>query len=286
MGSVENAILKTLAYSDCFNYPLSFKQIWQYLISDKTIKKKDIVDVLKKSKKVEKKDEYYFLKGKKEVVERRKEREKISIRKQLVARRFAGILSTIPTVNFIGISGSLAVHNASEIDDIDFFIISSPGTVWVTRFLSTSLLFLIGGKRKRVGKNHKNKICLNMYMDRLQIALPLKDRNLYTAHEIVQLQSVVNKNNTYELFLKENAWVLKYMPNSFNPKILNLLVEVNSSFTFLLPFETIAKRIQLWYMRKHLTSETVSDSYIAFHPRDMTEKVLNSYANKSRSYIL
>src|SRR5260221_11152942 len=116
MGSVENAILKTLAYSDCFNYPLSFKQIWQYLISDKTIKKKDIVDVLKKSKKVEKKDEYYFLKGKKEVVERRKEREKISIRKQLVARRFAGILSTIQTVNFIGFSGSLALNKAFEFD--------------------------------------------------------------------------------------------------------------------------------------------------------------------------
>src|SRR5258706_16458534 len=138
----------------------------------------------------------------------------------------------------------------------------------------------------RIRKNHKNKICLNMYIDESQMTLPEEHHNLYTAHEVVQLMPVINKKNTHEQFLKKNAWVLNYMPNSIDSKILSLPDHVNSSFTFLLPFEIIAKRFQLWYMRKHLTSESVLDKYIAFHPRDVTGKILKAYANKCKSYNL
>src|SRR5258706_13608594 len=219
MGSVEKEVFKTLAYSDYFNYPLTFTQMWQYLISDKIIEKKDIIDTLKKSKVIGKKNIYFFLKGKIAIVDKRIEREKISLKKLLLAKHFAKILSLVPTVIFVGISGSLAMKNAAENDDIDFFIISSPGTIWITRIICVLILFLFGVKRKRIGENHRNKICLNMYLDGSQMALPLKDHNLYTAHEVVQVMPVVNKNNIHELFLKENAWVLKYMPNSIHPKV-------------------------------------------------------------------
>src|SRR5258706_2602432 len=172
MGSVENGILKTLAYSDCFNYPLTISQIWKYLIIGEKVGKNKIAETLKKSKIIEKKDIYFFLKHEISIVERRKDREKISLKKLFLTKHFAKTLSLIPTVNLVGISGSLAMYNASENDDIDFFIISSPGTLWITRLICVLALVVLGVKRMRVGKNHKNKICLNMYIDESQMTLP------------------------------------------------------------------------------------------------------------------
>ena len=56
------------------------------------------------------------------------------------------------------------MDNAGEKDDIDLFVITSKGTLWITRLLLVSLLIFMGQYRGR-GKKESQKVCLNMLID-------------------------------------------------------------------------------------------------------------------------
>src|SRR5690349_900789 len=126
MTAMERAILRTIIYSDIFNYPLTKEEIYKYLISEKPISKRSFDEELKKGTPLRGlafMDGCYFKSNKKRLVNVRNRREKISQKKLLIVRSVCNILQFIPTISFIGISGGLAMENADEKDDIDLFII-------------------------------------------------------------------------------------------------------------------------------------------------------------------
>ena len=70
-------------------------------------------------------------------------REKISEKKFLIAKKAARILFKIPTIKFVGVTGSLAMMNANENSDIDLMIITSRGTLWLSRLVILVLLVIL-----------------------------------------------------------------------------------------------------------------------------------------------
>lgn len=52
---------------------------------------------------------------------------------------------------------------------------------------------------------------------------------------------------------------------------------------FIIP-ELIAKHLQLWYMRRHQTTELISDGVLAFHPKDYTRDVLTAFEKRVNEY--
>jgi predicted nucleotidyltransferase len=161
----KDAIRKTLIYSDIFNYPLTFDQLYTFLISNKKYTKREIEEQLHKLPDVVKKDTYYVLAGREQLIAKRKEKEKINILKLQKAEKIAKILSVVPTVLLIGVSGGVAMKNAQREDDIDFFIITQKGTVWMSRLLLLILLKAFGILRTRTTKKLYDKNCLNMLID-------------------------------------------------------------------------------------------------------------------------
>src|SRR5260221_11194131 len=121
----EHAILKTLTYGDIFDYPLTKEELWKYLISDKPITRKAFEEEIEepRCRGFASATGFYFKKGRGKIVTLRKKREKISERKLEIARSVCNFLKLIPTIQFIGISGGLAMSNADAKDDIDLFII-------------------------------------------------------------------------------------------------------------------------------------------------------------------
>lgn len=281
-----SSILKTLIYSDIFDYPLIKEEIWKFLIGENI----DSVELEKALTEFppegwEHKERWFFLPGRGEIVSARIKRLKKSRRKIVIAKRIVKVLSFIPTVLFIGISGGLAIENADEKDDIDLFVISSKNSLWISRLLLVFLLILIGQYRGR-GKKKSQKVCLNMIID--EEALELKRHDLYVAHEVVQLRPMFDRHNTYNKFLSENRWVRNFLPNSIEIKKLSNKVikerKNNYSITNLLNY--LAKITQLLYMKKHITKETVSDHILAFHPFDYGEYVLKEYNKRLKRYDL
>lgn len=283
-------VVNTLVYADIFDYPLTAEQLHRRLIvgADLCVRPGQtrgfvptnvnvILDQLVSEGRIEKQGKYYFLPGRKEIVRLRKKREKYSDEKIKIAERTVSLIKLIPTVKFVGVTGSVAAGNAKKEDDIDLLIITSAGWLWTTRLLVTILVGLLGRRRRPGDKRVKNKICLNLFVD--QRRLDVFDRNLFVAYELVQLKPLVDKDNIYQKLFAANSWVKNYLPNaqkcSSSPH-----QDVNYSPRSRTIVEKALRRIQLWWMRRRKTTEITKPHLIAFHPKDISRQIMIKYRSK------
>lgn len=279
MTQIETSILHTVIYADIFDYPLTEAEIWRYWIGKpvKFVRFREALAQLRKKGLIREKEGYYVLKQRISVIKLRQQRAQFAGKKMLVAKKAAGILKLIPFVWFIGISGALSMQNSPKEDDIDFFIISSPRKLWITRLLSTILLDFFALRRKPGETRYADKICLNMFMDESAMSLPKKERDLYSAHEVAQLKPIVNKFETYDRFLSANKWVQNYLPHAVkknNYRKKKISSDGQNSFSVM---EKISKSIQLSYMSKKRTKEVINRDLLRFHPIDARERVMKNY---------
>ncbi len=284
-GNKHEYIIKTLVYADVFDYPLTQVQIWQFIIHNRSISKNHLEkELLDLGTLVKKKNNLFYLNGRENIVSKRTERERYSKKKMIIVNKICSYISFIPSVYFIGVSGSLAMQNAKKTDDIDLFIITQENTLWITRFLVLIMLQFFGVRRHRNTTNTTDSICVNMLLDESVLELPEKQQNLYTAHEVAQVMPIFERNDIYNKFLEANLWVRDYLPNSIarvkSPESRVKEREKNPLFIL----EWVAKIIQMWYMEKHKTTETISDSFLAFYPSTYYKKILGLYNQRLKVY--
>src|SRR3990167_10908488 len=287
--NVVSSILSTLAYHDIFDYPLDLSEIFDLLVKKKSGKEsvKSELENLREIGKVGESYRYYFLKSRQKIVRMRKLRTKYSEAKLKRAAFFAKLLRIIPTVKLVAISGALAMRNSSKGDDIDLVIITSKGFLWTTRFLAN--MMLLPFKRDPAGQKISDCACLNMFLD--ESDLSIKDRNIYTAHEICQMKLLWDRNGTYRRFIRANSWIREYLPNWKQEKITSPKSQVPShkSFQFItnnlaLITERVLRSFQLSYMKSKITTERISSTQLFFHPKNTQEKVLKLYDQKVKRF--
>lgn len=265
-GSSNNNLL-TIIYHDIFDYPLTSVElsIWEVGKS---------ITGIASNKNIARKNNFYFVKGRENMIKRRIKNEKHSKEKLGIAKKASKLISKIPMVSFVGVTGALAMKNASKNSDIDLLIITEKDSLWTTRILVYLILFVFGFKiRSPLNKNEKDKLCLNMWLDETNLIWNRKDRNIYTSHEIAQIIPLVNKNKTYEKFLKKNKWILDYWPKSV--KISSLYGSKLPATSYLLfVIEKLAFKLQYLYMEPKITREVITSTRAIFHPTDWGKKVL------------
>lgn len=284
--SIEESVIRTLAYFDIFDYPLTFSEIKKYCETTFKITDDTLKDIIYSIPIIQESYSFFYFLGRSEIVAKRIERGDISIAKFGKAKVIAKILSKIPTIEFIGVSGSLSMNNSSPNDDIDLFFITSKNTMWTTRFLVNLTLILLNQKRAKHEKSVKDKICPNMFVERGKLTLPKKRANLYLAHEVVQLKALFDKNNAHSAFLSENKWVHKFLPNIEVPILEKKRKTRSSVFNFLLfPIEALFFSLQKFYMRRIVTSEIVLNKLAMFHPVNKEKIILDLYNLKSDKYL-
>lgn len=284
-SELQRDIAKTLAYSDIFDYPLSAREVWRFLIDDTEVKVEEVQKTLSlivaDCKLIDADGEFYFLRGRKGIVSLRQKREKWSKEKIEIVHRAAKRLRLIPWIKMAGITGALAMENCDEDDDIDLMIITSVDRLWLTRLLIFLLCPILGiERRKPKDKKVKNKICFNLFLDESQ--LKITPENLFVAHEICQVKPLVNKDRAYEKFLGENRWVKNYLPNAFPFNKITIKQDNNlmkrSMVAILLScyldfMEKIAFYIQYFYMKPKITREKISLHQAFFHPRELSKEI-------------
>ena len=254
----------SIAYHNIFDYPLNFSDLMKWKANEDLTIGSNLTIVSKNG--------FYFISGKETSIYKRQLHNRISKRKMAIATKAANILSFLPTIKMIGITGSLAMENSNEESDIDLMIVTKGGSLWTTRAFAYLLISLFGiKKRSPLDKIQMDKLCLNIWLDENDLTWGKKDRNIYTAHEIAQVIPMINKNKTYEKFLSDNKWVLKFWPNAV--KIRNSKFAVQKSKQNI--FEKLAFKLQYQHMKSKISREVVTKTRALFHPQDWGKIVLS-----------
>lgn len=296
---MEKAILKTLIYADIFGYPLTIYEIHKWLIGKKAALRQveKGLERLAKKLKVKSRAGYYFLPKRDSIFQRRK-RNKKQVKRFLQRAKFAAyLLKIVPWIKLVGISGGLAMENVSKKDDIDLFLITEKNRIWISRLLAIFLLNFFRRKVSDKKRDSAGKICLNLVLDEDNLGQDNKD--FYTAHEVLQMRVLWEKNGIYHKFLLDNEWAFKALPNwignfqrvassrHYVARVKQKNKNIHTTYyilhtTILDYLENLARKFQLMVMQKPQGSERVQEGALYFHPQDYREITLKTYNRRRR----
>lgn len=257
----------SVIYHDVFDYPLNFSELVRWRVGKKG------VAAFSTTQEVRSKNGNFFIEGKEGLIYKRTLRKRVSERKLQIAVKAAKLLSLIPNIKMIAVTGSLAMGNSLPESDIDLMVITKEGTLWTTRLFAYlfTRLFRIQ-TRKPKDKQQQDKLCLNIWMDENDLSWNKKDRNIYTAHEIAQIVPLINKEETYEKFIGQNKWILNYWPSAIIISSSQFTINnLNKGPNFV---EKIAFKLQYQYMKSKITREIITKTRALFHPQDWGKTVL------------
>jgi hypothetical protein len=273
-------IINTLSYKKIFNQPMTFYQLiyFSHTKFESLLEIEDMLKDLLERHKIKYKNGFYFLGTSKSKKDELKElNSKTSFAKATFEKllSISYIFEKIPFIKFVGVTGSLASYNFDfEKDDIDLFFICSKNRLWISRFFIVTILKLLNIYVNNT--DPKLKICPNLYISEDSMSWKEDKRSLYVAHEIAMMQPLVNKDNFYLKFLKENNWVREFLPNfEINNEIENHM-EIKE-LTVLDIFEKIFMFIQLLFMKVRYGSEVLTKDMIHFIKIDHSVSVLENY---------
>ena len=205
-----SAVIHTLAYFSIFQHPLRFEEISRYLHFYGPASE-DLFWTLARLRGrglLENSEGYYSLAGQETTVKIRKERTARAepwLRKIPVSVR---ILSYLPFVEALALTGSLSKGTQDPDGDIDFLSLGRPGRLWTTR------LFLGLVRRLFPIRDRQRRFCVNLFL--ASDHLPVRRKNLFTATEVVFVGPLMNGPLCREFF-EQNQWVRYFYPNWMPP---------------------------------------------------------------------
>jgi len=270
---LRRAIIKTIAFFDLFDWPLTAWEIKKHLsapvpllevvkLLDKEISINKEVPEEKSLRVINSQDGFYFLSGRSDIITIRQQRYNYFVRKLKIARRFAIIFSFFPFVRKVYLSNVVGSYNLRDGSDIDFLVVTTPQRLWLSRLYCAGLAKILN--RRPTPRRKRDTICLSFYMSvdyqdwhdlRLSGADPYFD---YWRNNLVLLY---NKNRQYNFL-----------------KFLSTVVGL---------FELVAKKLQLKIMPSYLRTAinnsdgvVINDSVLKFYIHDRRREYADQYAKK------
>ena len=209
LKSVKTAILSTIAYADVFDYPLTLAEIHRYLpglsvsqegiqavLSNETIARGQVIA----------RGSYFAFAGREAIVEIRERRARVAADMWPRALRYGRVISSLPYVRMVAVTGALAVDNVEPGDDIDYLVVTEPGHLWLCRAMIVALV--------KLAARNGDTICPNYLLS--ERALVFWQHSLFAAHELAQMVPVTGLE-MYRRLRTLNAWTQTYLPNAQGP---------------------------------------------------------------------
>jgi len=207
-AALEQAFLESVIYASLFDYPVTLAQLREGLIGQAATESelaRCYASSLLLQATVEWAEPYYFPRGRRDLLETRRRREAGS--RQLLAdlAKPMALMTAMPFVRMVALSGSLAHLNAEGEADLDLFVVTRPGRVWSVTVTALAIARLFGWRAR---------LCLNYVVS--ERALMVGPADLFCANQIVYLRPVCG-HSTYLAFLESNRFVERFYPN-FRPR--------------------------------------------------------------------
>lgn len=204
VSTLTEFILQTLIYFDIFQHPLRVEEIFMCCRKEDVTQSAVEAELaqLVAANIVKQEGDFFALQLTKERVNNRLLNNQRAEKYHSYAKNIARFIALFPFVRAVFVSGSLSKGVMAKDGDIDFFIITKPGRLWIARTL------LIGFRKMILFNSHKF-FCVNYFID--EDNLVIDDKNLFTATETAFLIPVYGKEY-YSLFLANNQWYRNYYP--------------------------------------------------------------------------
>lgn len=119
------------------------------------------------------------------------------------AHRIGRLIMLAPYVRCVTISGSLSKDYMEKGSDLDFFLITKPGRLWMVKAL---MVFI----KKVILLNSHRHFCVNYLID--EAHLEIEEKNIFTATEVITLRPVAGAT-LFRKFIKTNPWSESWYPN-------------------------------------------------------------------------
>lgn len=311
MTSLEQTILRTVAYFDLFSYPLTPWEIWKWGWGDgiagqqvgggDTPSYNAVVEALQTSVRLQEKLDqasgFVFLKGQASHVVTRQARYRLALKKFTRAQAYTRMLARLPFVRAVAVCNSLGMSNAREESDIDFFIITKPGHIWTTRLFSAGWAQL---RKLRPLKNDRtDKTCLSFFIteDVGNLSMVRKTDDPYFTMWLATLAPLYDPQNLFGNLWQQNTWMHDALPNAqprtvasqrqVRPAFVQAFVEVLTRSQWL-------ERLAEWWQQRRLppplralanqdTRVVLNHSMLKFHDNDRRDEYAQRFRQQCAS---
>ena len=251
------------------------------------------LDALAKEGKLEEKNGFYFLPGRRHLYEERIERNKIAEQKWKKARRYLFLAQVVPYIEAIFASGSLALGHTGKESDLDVLVVAKYGRIWTARVVISVLMNLLGVRRKDKERIAPDKICLNHYITDYSLKIPFE--SMYNAQSYAHLVPIYWRDEVIiKRFWKENGeWAKKFLnfwklPDGYQRRAvrssrilrgIKLLAEKLLDWSGLAGLlERFSKKIQISRINTNLPGRiTANDQQLEFHPYSVEKDIIKKY---------
>lgn len=253
---LKHDIRKLLAYFTIFEYPLTSLEIWQLLpVKCSLAMVNQALDRPQAGQQTSL--GCYYQSGCHQQIITKQQRYNISDQKFKRAKKISWLFSWLPWIKLICLANNIGRHNLRAGGDIDFFIVTSPQRLWLTRLFCVGLIKFLG-LRPQPNKT-ADTICLSFLLDEEHLNLEpflldqAKDNpDRYFTYWLASLYPLYDTNNYYQRLIEQNSWLKKYLPNwqASQPVSRRLVLRKNNtSYNRLLdyvlsPTENWAKKFQ------------------------------------------
>ena len=221
---LESLVLATVAYTHQFHYPLSAQEVKQRLLSSgalktlgfksvttasiyTTAKITQVLDRLVRRKKLLKHGDWYSLNTPEAASDYklRRQRARQHYKRRSQFANLVQVLSQVPWVWGVALTGSSAMANAPANADIDVLIVTAPQRLWLTRAV---VLFLSWWHRQR----GKNGWCFNLWLEPSELALAPEKQGVYEAYELWQCKWLLDRASWHQAWFAQNHWFAGFLP--------------------------------------------------------------------------
>ncbi len=280
---IETELLEPIVFLDIFSYPVTAYELWQFIGRKYSLNTViTTLNDLQQKNILAFKAGFYFLVGQDDLVEIRRKRHNYTCQKLRIATRFSRLFSLFPGVKMIAAANLIGGYNLRLASDIDLFIITKPGQLWLSRLFCAGLAQLLHSRPTT--KCKKNKICLSFYVSTAALSLKnleLNNGDPYFDYWQKGLRLLYDKQNTWLKFLRANNLFL------FDQRSIAKTCDkdiFSSADIFIRFLEKIAKVFQVMIMsrdlKKALSQEKgvlITDDVLKLYLQDRRLEFLNKF---------
>jgi hypothetical protein len=294
LSGEELAIARSVLYAALFDYPLTLAQLRQTLIESAQTPT-EILGAYNRSgvlqAVVDYRDGFFFLRGRPELLDERRRREARSRAFLRRHRTLLALVTSLPYVRMVALSGSIAHLNLEGDGDLDLFIVTRGRRVWSVTVAVVVLAKLL--RRRRT-------VCANFVVADSHLALEQGD--LFTASQIVHLRPIVGRD-VFLQFVAANPFVRRFYPN-FHPTetalvrirrrpMLQALTAVCERLLALpsLAVEAFCRRAYRTYLKRQASSwrspeqVRLEDDVLKLHTRSHRQSVMERFEQAVRDTL-